>query len=303
MAWMKIRQFGDLLIPQKKEFGVGQEDNLGTGRALTSWQQLPDGTYFDNYHGVERRPQGVRPVTKEGVVYGANATEIEDTIDYLRAHIGVMDKLTVAMRSGDLRWQWAVLKEVDTPAPSGRPTAVPLQLTWGTAAQHWFGLVNNADGWTIGDGSFSLGDGTAEVGQNSYTYTINGNASNRYFDLVHNGNIPATNLLVTVTAGSTNLTQVVVESVAASAATGIDWIVTWLGTLVAGDELVIDCGASNITNDGADAYGGLTWNAPGWLRLEANRNGTPKTNSMRVFVVGNTNLDATISFEWYDHYA
>lgn len=302
MAWMKIRQFGDMLLPQKKEFGAGQQDNLGTGRALTSWQQLPDGTFFDNYHGVERRPQGIRPVTKEGVLYAETAAEIESTIDYLRAHIGVMEKLTVQMRSGDLRWQWAVLKEVDSPAPSGRPTSVPLQLTWETAAQQWFGLVNG-DGWSVGDDTFLLGDGTAELGQQSFTYTINGNGSNRFFSLTHNGNIPATNLLVTVTAGSTNLSQVTIESVAASAATGVDWIVTYLGTVAAGDSLVIDCGAQNITNDGNDAYSGLTWVAPGWLRLEANRDGTPRTNSMRVFVVGNTNLDATVSFEWYDHYA
>ena len=309
MAWMKIRQFGELLVPQKKEFGAGQEDNLGTGRALTSWQQLPDGTFFDNYYGVERRPQGIRPVTKEGVIYGADADEIEDTIDYLRAHIGAMDKLTVQMRSGDLRWQWAVFKEVDTPAPSGRPTAVPMQLTWETAAQHWYGLVNTGDGWTVGDDSFTLGDGTAELGQNSYTYTLTVDSGSipQNFNLTHRGNIPATNLIIRVTAGTTDITYLRIRQVTSTLAYG-PWEIYYYQSglppiLAAGETLVIDCGALNITNDGDDAYADLFWDWPQWLRLEANRDGTPKLNQIYVYVDGNANADATVSFEWYDHYA
>lgn len=306
MAWMKIRQFGEMLIPQKKEFGASQEDNLGTGRALTSWQQLPDGTFFDNYYGVERRPQGVRPVTKEGVLYAETAAEIEVAIDEMRAYIGVMDKLTVQMRSGDLRWQWAVLKEVDTPAPSGRPTAVPLQLTWETAAQYWFGLVNSGDGWSVGDDTFSLGDGTAELGQNSYTYTltVDGGATAQVIELTHNGNIPATNLVVRVTAGTDDITYLRILQFTSTQAYPGTWQiyyhdenVTHLPILNAGDTLVIDCGALNITNDGADAYADLYWTFPQWLRLE------PGANTLWVFVDGNANADATISFEWYDHYA
>lgn len=286
-----IRQFGTLLVPQHRE--SGQEDNLGTGRALTSWQQLPNGTYFDNYSGVARRPQGIRPITKEGVLYAATALEIEDTIDDLRAYLGVRDELTVRYRSGQLRWQHAVLIDVNTPARSGRALSVPLQLTWETVAQHWYKLKQLPATWVVGDQSFQLGDGTTGLGQASQSaeLTLPGATT---VTLTHAGNIPATNLVITVTATHAALTGITI----ANAATGHS--LAYAGTVALGDSLIIDCGAMNITNDGADAYTGLTpSNRAVWMRLAA--------ESDNVFTITPTSassgLVGSIGFAWYDHYA
>lgn len=292
-----LRQFGSILLPEYKE--DGNADNLGTGLARTSWQELPNGTYFDNYYGVERRPQGIRPLTKEGVLIGDDATAIRTQIDALRKNIGVRDKLTVQFFDGVLRWQWAVLKEVNTEAALLKGRAMPVQLTFETAAQHWYQLVQGTEGWTIGDDSFLLGDGTAAIGQSDYVYTIDGNGSARFFSLVHSGNIPATNLQITVTAGTTNLTQVDIQNVTSDGATANDWIIQYTGTILAGESLVIDCGALTVLNDGDDAFADLSATAKAqWMRLEAEA-----TNSIKVTAYGNTNLDATISFRWFDHYA
>lgn len=292
-----LRQFGSILLPEYKE--EGQSDNMGTGLALTSWQQLPNGTYFDNYAGVERRPQGIRPRTKEGLLIGSSHEAIETQIDNLRKHIGVRDKLTVQFMSGRLRWQYAVLRQVDIAAELFRNFTVPAQLTFETAAQHWYELIRGVEGWTVGDDSFTLGDGTAGLGQNDFVFTINGNGSARFFSLTHNGNIPATNLIITVTAGTTNLTQVDLQNVTSDAATANDWICQYTSTILAGESLVIDCGAQTVLNDGDNAYADFSATHRGqWMRLEAEA-----VNSVRVVAYGNSNLDATISFRWFEHYA
>ena len=294
-----LRQFGSILLPEYKE--QGQSDNMGTGLALTSWQQLPNGTYFDNYAGLERRPQGIRPLTKEGLLIGSSHAAIETQIDNLRRNIGVRDKLTVQFHSGRLRWQYAVLRQVDIAAELFRGYVLPVQLTFETAAQHWYELIQGVEGWTIGDGSFSLGDGTAGLGQSDYVYTID--ATDAYktdINLVHAGNIPATNLMITVTAGSTNLTQVTVRNQTSSAAISpLAWSWTYDATILAGESLVVDCGASSVFNDGDDAFADFDPNRKAqWLRLEAEA-----TNNIWVRAYGNSNLDATISFRWFDHYA
>ena len=294
-----IRQFGTLVLTEYKE--SGQSDNLGTGAALTSWQQLPNGTFFDNYYGVERRPQGIRPLTKEGVLFGETAESIESQIDAIRAYIGVRDRLTVQFRSGVLRWQWAVLKEVNTAAELGRALTVPIQLTFETAAQHWYEIVQGI-GWIVGDLSMHLGDGTGELGQQSYTYVLN-SAGTMTFTLPHAGNIPATNIKATITAGTVGILALVIKNVTSSDLLSANWQVNWdVGSedgITPGKHLVIDCGASNITLDGENSFAPFTaTHKAQWLRLEKGAD-----NEIQVTITGNANLDGTITFEWYDHYA
>lgn len=301
-----LRQFGSILLPEYKE--DGNADNLGTGLARTSWQELPNGTYFDNYYGVERRPQGIRPLTKEGVLIGDDATAIRTQIDDLRKNIGVRDKLTVQFFDGVLRWQWAVLKEVNTEAALLKGRAMPVQLTFETAAQHWYQYVQGTEAWTVGDDSFLLGDGTAAIGQSDYVYTltVDGGGVGQLIELTHNGNIPATNLTITVTAGTEDITYLRILQYTSTLLYSGTWEiyyhddnVTHLPILASGESLVIDCGAMTVLNDGDDAFAdfGPTKKAQ-WLRLEPET-----TNQIYVYVDGNSGADSTISFSWYDHYA
>jgi hypothetical protein len=83
---------------------------------------------------------------------------------------------------------------------------------------------------------------------------------------VNAGKRPVDDTIITLTAGANNITAVTF------AVTGVSSI-TWTGTLVATEALVIDCGARTVLNDGADARSGLVLNAAhtisAWLRLAA----------------------------------
>lgn len=81
------------------------------------------------------------------------------------------------------------------------------------------------------------------------------------------GNRMVNDAVLVVTAGSSAITAVTITTT-----NGTHLI--WSGTLSAGDELELDCGAKSITNDGANAYSGLTYGSnheiDDWLRIEGN---------------------------------
>lgn len=296
-----IYQFGTWSPP--KPWEPGQEQNMGTGAARTSWQALPNGTYFDNYHGVERRPQGIRPIIKEGMIYGATSAAVETVIDDARSWLGVRDKLTVRFYSGNLRWQEAVLKDVNTPSRPFRAFACPMQLVFETVAQHWYEVRHYPVGWTIGDGTWNLGDGTAQLGESGTQETLTatgatgtappGGGTTQTITLTHNGNIRATNLIWTITAGTNDIDAIQIENLSTGET------IYYNTTVAAGTVLSIDCGAQDILNNGANAYTNFTPSNKGrWMTLAKESD-----NTILVTVNGNAAQDGTIAIEYYDHFA
>lgn len=95
----------------------------------------------------------------------------------------------------------------------------------------------------------------------------NENLSGSPFSLVveNAGNRMVNDAILTVTAGDAAITAVTITTL-----NGTHLI--WTGTLAAGDELEFDCGAKGITNDGANAYSGLSYGSnheiDDWLRIE-----------------------------------
>lgn len=79
------------------------------------------------------------------------------------------------------------------------------------------------------------------------------------------GNRMVADAVLTVSADDANLTALTITTTNGTH-------LVWTGTLLAGDDLVLDCGAKAITNDGANAYSGLTYGAghviDDWLRIE-----------------------------------
>lgn len=80
------------------------------------------------------------------------------------------------------------------------------------------------------------------------------------------GNATVTNAVITITAAGTNITNVIVLIVGVCS-------FEWTGTLVVGNDLVIDCGRKTVTNNAVDAYSGFELGAghtvSDWLRLPA----------------------------------
>jgi hypothetical protein len=91
----------------------------------------------------------------------------------VRGKIGKRGKLSVRFDNGEIWWQWARLQRVHNPRPiDAKANWLPCGLTFVTASQQWYGLIETAEGWEVGDESFYLGDGTAAVGQESHTFDL-----------------------------------------------------------------------------------------------------------------------------------
>lgn len=193
----RIRMFDTLVLPEERQRDDTQ--NMGTGSAMTSFSRLPGGGFYDNY-GDRRRPQNIRPITKECLITGSTEADMLTNLDALRAKLGERGKLTVEYGDGSLRWQWAILTDVDTPRRWVGPI-LPCRLRFVTAAQHWYGIDNSLEEWTWGDLSWVFGDGTASFGGYLETETITSNAQT--VSVTHSGNIRARNLFIRITEGAT----------------------------------------------------------------------------------------------------
>lgn len=208
----------------------GDEQNMGTGSAQTDFRQTPGGGFY-RMRRAARSPQGIRPVTKSGVLWGESAADLRAQLDAWRAKIGVYGRLTVRFFDGSLRWQWAELQDVDAPvAASNKGNYVPISLTWQTAAQHWNGRERD-EGWTWGDLSWIFGDGQAEFGQASYEYTLAAGTQNNV-TVVVGGNLDVSGLTILYTPAATQSNITVLNQ-----RTGQR--LAWTGTLVAGEALRI----------------------------------------------------------------
>lgn len=190
----RIHSFDGLLLPEYM-FDNDSQD-MGTGDALTSYLQLPGGGWYDQYRDL-KSPQGVRPILKTCVLWGDTAEELKNNLDNLRSKIGKPGRLVVLYDDESLRWQWARLKRVSAPRPEkAKAHWLPVRLEWESAAQWWYGLVLGDD-WVVGDLSFLIGDGTAELDQNEYSYDVS--SSPDTLEVKHNGNIYARNVRIEIT--------------------------------------------------------------------------------------------------------
>lgn len=190
MAYV-VKLFDGLEVPEYITRGDSQD--MGTGSALTNFLPLPGGGFYDNYKS-RKSPQGIRPVSKSGVLWGTTAELIEQ-LDAWRGKIGVRGRLVIEMDDGTLRWQWARLQDVSAPRPSNAKGGwLPFTLTWITVAQDWRGIVFLDDGWTWGDETWTFGDGSAEFGTSAQSFNVV--SSGTIVTLEHGGNIDATRLSI-----------------------------------------------------------------------------------------------------------
>ena len=87
-------------------------------------------------------------------------------------------------------------------------------------------------------------------------------------NVVNYGNLPQTDVVITITAGTNIIIDPTFEGPGA--------VLTWEGTIPVGESLVIDSGARQVLLDGVDAYDGLTLDAlhtlEGWFVLHPGNN-------------------------------
>lgn len=296
----RIHNFDGLQLSEYLQDGDSQ--NMGTGEALTKFQQLPNGTFYD-FYGSNQSPQGIRPIQKRCLLSADTSALLKTAMDNVRAKLGVRGKLTVQYDDGTLRWQWARLKTADMEEEwNAAATINPCYMEWVTAAQYWYEIINTPTEWTVGDSTWVLGDGTAETGENGTEETLTATGATgtgppaggttQTINTTHGGNINAINMIWTITVGTNTITAIDFENTTTSESFYFNHAIT------TGEVLVIDCGAMNVTVDGVNHYADFTPdNRARWMKLVSG------ANAITVTVNGNAAQDATIGLEYYDHYA
>jgi len=109
----------------------------------------------------------------------------------------------------------------------------------------------------------------------------------------NSGNADVRTPVITITAATGAITNV---TLTANGETSL----SWAGTLASGNDLVIDCGAGTVRNDGTDAYSGVTFNSGHtvsyWVGLGA---GTTTTLTVTRTAAG-TDVVGKIKVAYYE---
>lgn len=230
-----INQFDGLELPLY--IPAGQSDNMGTGEALQAFTQIPGG-FFDNY-GTRRSPQGIRPIVVNRMIIATSAANLQTQIDGLRGKIGVRGKLSANFPDDSIRWQWARLVSCDIPSEAEQILSAPVRLEFVTASQLWNGIITTPTEWTWGDETWVFGDGTAEFGESGTTETITANTGGtQAFTVTHNGNLTATNIVITVTAGTSDVDYIYYDN--ATTQSRIVLVVSGASGIETGKKLVVN---------------------------------------------------------------
>lgn len=224
--------FDDVALP-----AYNRESGLDTGPSQPGFVATINGG-FDVY-GSDVAPVNTPfTATLRAIVSEETDAAQRAAIDGLRAKARVRGKL-VRQAEDDLsiHWAWARLQQVQQRRVYNQRGYQILEFTWAMESE-WY-----AD----------RADLTETLAGSPYTLSVE-----------NEGNRTVTNAAITISADSANLT-------AATITTTNGTHLIWAGTLLAGDDLVIDCGAKSIKNDGANAYAGLSYGSghtiDDWLRI------------------------------------
>lgn len=154
----------------------------------------------------------------------------------------------------------------------------------------WIG-TKNGTGWTFDSGILFDSGRNFDEGVSPTTLSL----ASTTLTVTNNGNIPATDSLITVKAGAEALESLTVWNFTTNCR------FYWAGTLTPGSVLQIDTGACSVVNNGADDYNSFKLDDP-FHRNEHWMEFAPGANSMAVVRFGGSN-NSTISFVFSDTWA
>jgi hypothetical protein len=127
------------------------------------------------------------------------------------------------------------------------------------------------------------------------TNTVGPAATPLTLEPVHGGNALVTNPIFTITApGGAAVTGVSIQHADGG------YYIKWTGTLAATKQLIIDCGAMSVHNDGADAYSGFSFDATHihdeWMVVKV-------SPAQDIYVAFTGAATATAKIDFYDGWA
>lgn len=280
---MRLERFGTYTFPR-----YAVTDNFGRGVSSANLIRTAAGA-FDPF-GYDQVVSRDYQITRRMELVESTDTALQTALDELRALRGKKDRLMVRTYDDEVRWAWARCIQVDYNRTERNWNFQPVQITFELLTTHWNGDGHTADGWLLDDGLYLdiglyLDDSNSEaMTSDPYTFTV-----------TNGGNKDVTNSIITITAAGTNITAVNIKN-----DTNDLTDITWTGTLAVGNSLVINTGTFAITNNGADAYSGLTINsghAMGhWLKLDTG------ANDLIIDRTGGSNA-STVGINYWDGWA
>jgi hypothetical protein len=275
-----------------------QVDTIGSGSTPTAYRNLPEGGALDEYGDQQKHPGAVERsvIRRLSVPTGSSAqTDLENLFMSLLAKRGTRSRLYRQMvGSNDIHWQYARLAEVsaersyDT-SKYGRIQDISLRFV--TQEAFWRGDLGGV--WYFDSGEYFDSGLAFDSGQ---TYALPSSPTAFAVEVGSSsdaGRGPVRAVRMTISAGAVNRSAITI------ARTGGESI-TFAGTLLAGNDLVIDTGTMQVLNDGVDAYDDLTLSPTAdmaaWFALE------PGSNPITVTYTGSgANMSIALSYYevWY----
>jgi hypothetical protein len=229
---------------------------------------IPGRGVWDSLGSGIAKPE-VQTITHRGKAIAASSSLLQTSLNAWRALNGQRNLLWKSSDGGTTnQWRYARVMDVRTDwgLRNGTPYAI-VEMDFELAASPWNGAAHTAESTTL--------DATPHT-----VVTVNG------------GNVRVRDAVITIRAVGTNITDIQV-SITNKASWG------WAGTLVVGDDLVIDCGAKRITNDGVGAYGDFYLQSGhadiDWLPLDP--------GSSTISVQRTEGANSTFKLDYYDAWA
>lgn len=256
--------------------------NIGTGQARVESIDAPRGGAFDSL-GKEQAFRGGYEMTASGSMIGSSASDLKTQFDALRAYLGKREKLYRIDDSGVMQWAWARLTGVSVTREVKHKQYLDMDLSFYVFSSLWHGTLHGS--WRLDDGN-ALDDGL-ELDE---ALVILLDSTSKTINLSNGGNGVLRDFEFAITPKGTAVTEVVF---AVDGKTHM----TWVGTVAVNTQLVFDFGAMSISNNGVDAYFGLTLSSShkidDWMRLE------PGSNNITITKTGGSTL-TELAIVYYD---
>jgi hypothetical protein len=236
------------------------DQDLGAGPALAPSFTLPSGGVYD-YFSTDAAPTGGTIIRHRGAIMSTTAATLRTEFDEWRAMVGTRARLVRLMDDDDRQiWINARLMEIDADRAL-EDTWLDLDFEFQQIDPIWHG-VHRGEGWVLDSGEV-LDDGLQLDDSGARTLS----ASPITLTWHNHGNMTVKNPVITVTAGSANITALQVERLGTGAIAAVeDWDYT--GTITAGQSLVVDCGAWSVKNNGSDDWDNFAFDSVNHLSEE-----------------------------------
>jgi len=263
MARYTYTDFDGLTLPtDNPQHDIGTDDSAGDVLHILS------GGIFDPLGSARARADPQIAIVKFDI-RESSYSAVGTTFATWRAKRGVRGTLTRSLPDASTQTRTARCIRVDAQGVGGQALTLPVTVFFQLLGDCWHG-ASNSD-------------------------TITLDATPKSAEINNAGNEIVRDINITVTA-DTDITQLDIENLE----TGHVSYLRYSGTISAGTQLVLSCGAMTCENDGTDDSDNISLQGahtiPEWLRL------MPGNNTIRITRTGGSN-EATVTFDFYDSYA